>query len=215
LVNFLRAVLHIERSPVDAKDKEVIYINYKPRHLSRATSREIRLSRADNEPICVFKGGPILTPRESINYFYNLNKLSSVKHKNIILRIIHGEIYTSDRLHKFGLVDSPSCTRCDQTETIEHRFVSCEYVDRIWADCYRRTGKAVFNLDPIQDRILASENLDQLTLTLHAELLLRISYLSRNPEYLVHPKIFVSNAIKYLIKMEKSRSIKESLEDLL
>ena len=52
-------------------------------------------------------------------------------------------------------------------------------------------------------------------LTLNAEILLRISYLKDDQNYLLMPKRFVDNAIVYLLRKEKNRRIKDELEALL
>jgi len=46
-------------------DFTVYHINAKPKLLSRCTSKEIRNSRQDDEPICIFKIGLLLSPSES------------------------------------------------------------------------------------------------------------------------------------------------------
>jgi len=216
LARFLMDTFNLEGAETGPPDKEIIYVNLKPKILSDVSSKTIRLSRNEKDPLCYFKSGTILTPRESLNYFYNLNRLPSVRHRNIILKILHGDVYTNERLHRFGLIDNPSCPRCDQIETIEHKFATCEYISRIWAETSRLTNKWPSpNTDQIQELILANGNLDQTTLRIHAEILYRISLLPKNPQYLVIPKIFVACAVKYLIKMEKTRSVKTDLEHLL
>jgi hypothetical protein len=166
----------------------------------------------ENDPICVFKTGPILDPRESLTYFYNLNRLKAVKHRNIVLKILHGDIYTRERLHRFGLIDSPTCSRCDEIDTVEHKFATCEYINRIWIEVFRRTENPAPNLDLLSERLIVT---DRITLMLNAEILYRINSLRSDQEYLILPKIFVLNAIRYLIKMERSIEIKTELENLL
>ena len=52
--------------------------------------------------------------------------------KSTLLRVAHGDIYTKDKLHRFGLIDSNKCPRCDSQVTLEHKFITCEYAARIW-----------------------------------------------------------------------------------
>jgi hypothetical protein len=204
----------------DEADKELIYINFKPKHLSKVTSKEIRLSRTDCEPVCIFKTGTILTPFESINYFHSLNRLTAVRHKNILLRILHGDIYTKDRQFRFGLADSPTCPRCDEVETIEHKFVTCSYISRIWQSADSLTGhRTDLTIDLIQDRLLANSNGDinpeHVNLIIHSEILNRILHLRADADYLIRPKIFVKNTLMYLAKKEKDSKVKTSISNLL
>jgi hypothetical protein len=141
LVSFLSRTIDSNVIVPDATDKQVIYINFKPKQLNTVTSKEIRLSRSNREPLCLFKTGAILAPNESVNYFFTVNRLTSIKHKNVILKILHGDVYTKERQFNFHLTDSPNCPRCDEIETIEHKFATCNYVSRIWRCADALTNK--------------------------------------------------------------------------
>ena len=52
-------------------------------------------------------------------------------------------------------------------------------------------------------------------LTLNAEILLRISYLKDDQNYLLHPRVLVLNCIRTITKNEKNRDIKELFGTLL
>lgn len=64
------------------------------------TSKEIRQGIAQLDPICIFKFGAIITPSVSLNWGFALSKVTSVRHKNCLLRIAHGEVYTKEKLHR-------------------------------------------------------------------------------------------------------------------
>jgi hypothetical protein len=216
LATFLTRTIGVPGSTLAEEDNLKLFIKDIPKSLTDVTSKEIRLSRTDSDPICIFKCGVILNPNESINYFFNVSRLKSVKHKNLILKILHGDIYTNEKLFKYGMVDSPLCPRCNEVETLEHKFATCQYVNRIWLNIFSRTRHTPrLEIDPLQDILNASNDLDPLKLLIHSEILNRINLLNRDQDYLTMPKIVVTNAIKYLIKMERSRTIKENLKNLL
>ena len=48
-------------------------------------------------------------------------------------RAVHDIIPTNETLHKIGLRDMPTCTWCQQTDTIEHRLTACIGSDEIWS----------------------------------------------------------------------------------
>ena len=190
-----------------------IYVKNTFRTLSSCSSKEIRLSRSNNIPITLFKCDLDLTPSESINFFYQLNRLSSTRHKNMILRYLHGDIYTKERLFRFGMTDSPICPRCDSIETLNHKFLECDYASRIWAWVKHLTSSRVA-IDPIRAALaIASKN--QEDLTLHAEILLRIQYLKEGQDYLLRPQVLVEHALKDLVMREENKKVKERLKTLL
>ena len=65
--------------------KGAIAIRNRFKDLTGCTSKEIRESRSLHEPILDFKLGVTLTRTESISWGYRLAKLTSVKHKNILV----------------------------------------------------------------------------------------------------------------------------------
>jgi len=211
-LNSIQTILPLNGRIVTREDKEIIFVRGKPKLLGKMTSKEIRLNRSDLTPICVFKTGTILNPNESLTYFYKLSKLVNVRHRDLLLRIHHGDIYSKERLCRFALTDDPICPRCDEIETIEHKFATCTYVTRIWTTVMTRLNRTVPT--NIQETLVPDSD-SQLNLLLHAEILLRINRISPDQPFLLRPNIFVDLAIKYLIKMEKSSVVKQELEALL
>ena len=154
-----------------------------------------------------------LNPGESLSLFLKLSKLSGIAHKSILLRLIHGEIYTKERLYRFGMIDSPKCPRCDEIETLMHKFCDCDYVRRIWNKATEVLG-TTSNNDRAKD-ILAISSYGTARLTLNAEIIQRIQFLRDDTDYLLHPNHFVRMAIKDLIRKEGNLRVKTELEDLL
>ena len=177
------------------------------------TTKQIRESRATHEQICLFKFGLALTPLESTNWLYRLKKLTSVKHQNILLRIAHGEIYTKEKLCRYGLIELPTCPRCDQVETLRHKFIECEYIARIWTEFNVKMG-LTDNEDPINRIMGAYRNCNRAILTVTAETLLRIFQLKSDQTYLLRPKLFIKLIIQHLQKVESHLETKDLLKTI-
>ena len=179
-----------------------IKLNLVPLH--KLSSKDIRLSRQSIEPICFFKIGPIMSPSVAINWAYSVSRLSSTRHKDIILRLIHGELYSKERLNRYGLVGDPLCPRCQETETLSHKYLECEYVREIWQKTLNISSKLRTIDDPTEtllDKLFcATSDVTIASLTVHAEIILRIKQLKEDSNYLVLPRILVHNAIRVKIQ---------------
>ena len=190
---------------------------FKP--IASCSSKEIRESRSTQEPILEYKLGINLSRSEALSWGYRLTKLTSIKHRNVLLRLAHGEFYTKERLHRFRLIDSNQCPRCDMVETLQHKFIECEYVRRIWhkANTFKDSLVSVRHnqLDPLKATIGCYQESSTTSMTLDAEILLRISYLKDAQSYLIHPNILVEQCIKALIRKEKNVRVKEEIKTLL
>ena len=190
-----------------------IYTNKMFKDISNCSSKEIRLSRCNNEPITLYKCELDLNGAEARSWLLRMSKLSSTLHKNTILRYLHGEIYTKERLFRFGLTESPTCPRCDSIETLNHKFIDCAYVRKIWDEANRLTNK-IRTIDPIRDALaIAPTSLEDLTI--HAEIFLRILSLRDDQSYLLLPKVFVKMALKDLLLKEGKEGIRSRIKDLL
>ena len=162
------------------------------KNMSALSSKEIRAARSlEISPICIYKLGPILTPGELISWSNKLKKLTSTRHRNILLRAMHGDIFSNSRLFKFGLRDSPACANCDeQIETIQHRLLTCPKANRAWENLEEVKGLLTMNslTDLTMENIVgAKDNISVIELALQAELILRLSTKSDGyqPEQLV------------------------------
>ena len=84
--------------------------------------------------ICVYKSGLLLTPGEVLSWTSKVRQLTSTKHKCALMRIAHGDVYTNERLFRFGLIDDPKCQNCNVNETLNHRFLECELAKEAWVN---------------------------------------------------------------------------------
>jgi hypothetical protein len=206
------AVAMNQRLAVQIDIGDCILIKGRFRKLAICASKEIRESISPKPLLVNFKVGLDLNARQSVNWLYRLSKLTSVQHQYTLLRIAHGEIYTQERLVKFGLTNEISCPRCDCVEDLEHKILRCDYVERIWNYALNLTGA---NLGEDRLELVMGIHLKDPLLCLHAELMKRIISLPRENEYLVHPRHFVTRAIRNLVGKERDSSIKNGLKDLL
>ena len=137
----------------------------------------------------------------------------------MLLRLAHGEFFTKEKLHRFNLIDSSLCPRCDQIETLRHKFIDCDYVRRIWqaAEHYKDSLVTVSHsgLDPLKAAIGCYLEASPSSITLDAEILLRISYLRDTQNYLIHPNVVVKQCLSSLARKEKNVKIREDLKSLL
>ena len=92
--------------------------------LGTLTSKSLRLNMLDEEAmiICLYKTGAILDPGEVLNWTNKTRRLTSTRHKNILLRVAHGDVFSNERLFRFGLRATPNCSNCHELiETKLHR----------------------------------------------------------------------------------------------
>ena len=143
-----------------------------------------------------------------------LKKMTNPKLKGILLRALHGDIYSGTRLKKFGMTDSDLCPRCNLPETIQHQLFECEYVRSIWNTTRLITS---INCLSINDVLGHNPMHDKTTLTIHAEVI-RILLAIERP--LTDKIILVKSIINRLSILEKGTSkiqiikMKEVLESL-
>ena len=197
---------------------ESIIIKGIPKRLDLCSAKDIRLIRDNPAPVQELKIGLRLTESESLNWGFRISKLTSTKHKSTLLRVAHGDIYTKDKLHRYGLIDTNKCPRCDNPETLEHKFISCEYAVRIWGVIKNIEKKILGNDASTADikarAIGAFGNSNVAYLTLVAETLQRISYLQDNSTYMIHPKYLVMSSIKAISMKEKDKDLVELYSSL-
>ena len=186
--------------------------------IEKCTSKEIRESRQDSEPIKNFRIGLNLTTAESLSWLLKISKITSTKHKNVILRVAHGDVYTMEKLYRFGLEASNICPRCDEVETLEHKFIDCPYTDRLWLyanEACDRIDLDSNDADDIKKIFGANKGSKLASLTLRCEVLNRILTLSKTQDYLIHPKIVIQQCIRSVASKEKKADLKSELYSLI
>ena len=105
-----------------------------------------------------------------------LMRLTNTKLKMILLRSIHGDIYSGTRLKKFGMTDCDKCPRCDRPETIEHQLLSCYYCRTLWSAVSDLTGIRTSNMDSL---LGLDDTHDTVTITIHSEIIRKLLAIER------------------------------------
>ena len=145
--------------------------------------------------ICLYKLGLALNPGEVISWTNKMRKLTSTRHKNILLRVAHGDIFSNSRLFKFGLRDNPKCANCPEAiETVLHRLCECPLAIECWKkleDWKRALGMNIMSDLSVENLLGAKDILSKVELALNAELLLKLSTRSNGymPEQLVRSTV--------------------------
>ena len=163
------------------------------------SSKVIRLSRINTDNvICIYKSGLILDPGEVSYWTTQMRKLTSTRHKNVLLRVAHGDVFSNERLNRFGLRDNPSCANCqEQSESPQHRILECAHARRAWEhlDTYKsRLGLNQLTDHSIENLLGAKDRLSKIELALQAEVLLKI--ISTGEGY--DPERLVKSCIKVI-----------------
>jgi len=143
----------------------------KARTIDSLTSKDIRKELECNDPITIFRSGIILTPQECRSWGHKIKKMKSVRHRNALLRLAHGDIYTEERKFRYGLSESPHC-KCGKIDTLIHKFHECEMTKEIWNEVQLGT------LEPgneLKSYIGANLDVTMETLTLIAEATLTLT----------------------------------------
>ena len=198
---------------------DVFFFRGKTKLYSVSTSKYIRQTRDEVDPVCIYKIGLILQPSDTWNWMQQVNKIKSTRFKSNLLNAIHGAVYYGEKLFRYGLIDNPQCPRCDQIETLEHKLITCPYSRKIWKETINRTKilspEIVEEEDEVKRAFASVKGVCPTTLTIHSAVLTRIIHLKREQNYLLHPKYLVISEINRLIKLERQMSTKQDLNALL
>ena len=139
------------------------------------SSKNLREGLSIPDPIYIYKLGPILLPGELESWTIKLRKLTSTRHKNVLLRAMHGDVFSNERLYRFGLRDSPACANCqEQLETVQHRLVECPRAREAWQkleEIKTRLGLSTLSDLTIENLVGAKDRLNKIELAIQAELI--------------------------------------------
>ena len=188
--------------------------------LRTISSQKIREVFKDNTPICVYKLGSIMTASEALNWTNALRKVTSVRHRNTLLKMAHGDIYSNEKLARFGLINTPECSKCGELEDFQHKIFKCPYAAKLWGETFALTdtlknSPLAVNEDIIENKILgASIDTNPMILSIHAEVASRLLYNNKESSLPVNPRVIIRQAIDYVMRGERKLGIKNSLDQL-
>ena len=149
-----------------------------------------------------------------------VKKLTSVRHKNIIMRVAHGDIYSNERLFRFGLIDNPKCSNCNEAvESRKHRLLECPKATIAWTEL--NAAKVSLGLNPLSElsieNILGTkDNQSKLELALSAELLHRLAAFGNNDycQNLMVKMVIRTIGHCEVLEPELQRRFKEMMRDI-
>ena len=155
--------------------------------ISTLSSKALRVNQIDDEDqvICIYKLGLIMNPGEVRSWTGRLKKLTSTRHKNILLRAVHGDIFSNARLARFGLRQEAGCSNCrEPNESIEHKIKDCPKARLSWLELERvKRELGLSNLSDLsmENLIGAKDKVNKIELALQAELIHKLT--SSNESY--------------------------------
>jgi len=132
---FFRIVKLIHQRNINPQIDQAVKImlaskNYK--HIAEVTSKEFRLLLQNKNSCNVNKVGERFDEHTSKAYFAQIKRLISTKHKNTLLRVWNGDCLSYSRLHRFGIVETDRCPRCNEFDSPEHMLLTCEFSKQTW-----------------------------------------------------------------------------------
>ena len=172
---------------------------YKRRIISwpKISSKQIRNYRALQGDITPPKMLTTTNNDDLTNLGRNISKLTNSKLKSILLRCLHGDVYSRERMVRFGMVEDNRCPRCNEIETTQHMLYECTYVKSVWSEIHKLTNikanslNEILGLHPFHDKV---------TLTIHAEAMRRLLSIERPT---TDPRLLVKSIISNLYILEK------------
>jgi hypothetical protein len=121
---------------------------------SQLTSKMIRV---------ILKGQDFMLPKIihlddecKVTYFKKISCIQNVANKTKMLRLLHGDVFTAERLKRFNMSDSDKCRRCFAKETITHLLVDCPYS----LEVYNKAGVQHIDLDRALGITLSAHELE-------------------------------------------------------
>lgn len=64
--------------------------------------------------------------------FKNYRRITGMRFRQNQYRILHNKIFTNEKLHRFGLVESNSCCVCENVEDLNHLLFECPRANEAW-----------------------------------------------------------------------------------
>jgi len=135
-----------------------------------------------------------------------------------MLRILHGDVYTNERLYRFGLIDNSRCDRCQEVDTLDHRLNSCQGTEVIRSCLTTLTSKLfktlqIDQVEAIDQLLVTHKDCSKAILTVHAEILSKI--VIGKQEIPRNPRNMLKNIVMQLIKKESGNEAKIDLQQLI
>ena len=133
-----KLIKNYEQTPVDREFSDILHSEHPSQvayHKLLHMNQEDRISKKSekwSEELCCEVD--IVKQSQRIGCVSQVAKFSSFQY-----RMLHRAIVTNVQMHRWGMIDSPSCTFCHgEVESYFHLFFDCEKVRPVW-DCLKET----------------------------------------------------------------------------
>jgi hypothetical protein len=151
---------------------------------------------------------PNVKEENMLTILSTIRRLTSVRHRNMILRMLNGDVLTKSKLSKMNLADSPNCATCNVLEDREHLLFECPRTKSIWSRFYQIvkevTGRTI-NLSLENILCLGNHASSLPIVTISVELCMRISSPAR-PELSINSLLTI---IKSIVSKEGRKTFKK------
>ena len=213
---WIEASLQIRPTPPTEEELGSIWFNDRLVNIASMTTKQLREAAESPVPITSFKIGLDVETNEGLTWCLRIKKLTSARHQNTILKVAHGDIYSNDRLLRFGLRDNDICDRCGNPDSRTHRLATCPKAIELWNEVRRLGNLAPINSnDPeILKKVLGVDQPIGDELAINAEFLQILGNTLDSRIMTIPPKIITRIALQKLHNLEKGKC-KENVKDLL
>jgi hypothetical protein len=103
-----------------------------------------------------------VTKRNSlISFDFNMSCISKfrkqckdTRSRSIFYRLINNDFFNAAKMFKFGMTDSPNCTRCNEVESSKHHLFNCHYSRSMWSlynDIIKTEFKSSYSINRFED----------------------------------------------------------------
>lgn len=86
-------------------------------------------------------------------------------------KFFHRDIYSKERLHRYGLEASPNCIKCNEIETVRHQIFDCQDVKMYWNYVSLCTG---VNIKQYEDLLIVRDVITEIFITCAIKCLIQI-----------------------------------------
>ena len=205
-IPWIEQSLQIATPQVTVEDLETVWYRDRLVNLTKLSTKQLREPMVTNRPITSFKIGVTLEVKDSLTWCHRVKKLTSTRHQSSIFKIAHGDMYTNDRLMRFGLRDNSNCDLCGNTDSRCHRIATCPKAQEIWNALRNLVGQRPIALDDPDNLkwVLGISDPINNELTIHAEVL---QTLASNSKILSLPvPVILRIVLRKLYQLEKGQS---------
>jgi len=112
----------------------IVLENLKPVQMIHCSVKKIRMRLVKLENIVPkYSSSFNMAPHDGINPFLSARISNYASSQKIFkFRLLHGDIFTRERMFRFKMIDNDQCLVCNETETLEHAVWLCPRAGLVW-----------------------------------------------------------------------------------